>query len=72
MKPSHKIFLLFVSLVLTCGASGQEKKIKRSGPASSRCATPACWEIEYLRQRGGYLEIELSDFAYAIELGDAM
>ena len=30
MKPSHKIFLLFVSLVLTCSASGQEKKIKRS------------------------------------------
>jgi len=34
-------------------------------------ATPAGWAIEYLRERGGYLAIELSDFAYAIELGDA-
>ena len=34
-------------------------------------ATPAGWAIEYLRERGGYLEIELSDFAYAIEFGDA-
>jgi len=34
-------------------------------------ATPAGWAIEYLRERGGYLEIELSDFAYAIELGDS-
>jgi ankyrin repeat protein len=33
-------------------------------------ATPAGWAIEYLRERGGYLGIELSDFAYAIELGD--
>jgi ankyrin repeat protein len=33
-------------------------------------ATPAGWAIEYLRERGGYLDIELSDFAYAIELGD--
>lgn len=34
-------------------------------------ATPAGWAIEYLRERGGYLGIELSDFAYAIEHGDA-
>ncbi|MGB7231913.1 MAG: ankyrin repeat domain-containing protein [Candidatus Acidiferrum sp.] len=34
-------------------------------------ATPAGWAIEYLRERGGFLGIELSDFAYAIELGDA-
>jgi hypothetical protein len=33
-------------------------------------ATPAAWAIEYLREQGGYLGIELSDFAYAIELGD--
>ncbi len=33
-------------------------------------ATPAGWAIEYLRERGGYLAIELADFAYAIELGD--
>jgi ankyrin repeat protein len=33
-------------------------------------ATPAGWAIEYLRQRGGYLGIELKDFAYAIEMSD--
>src|SRR5260370_37295144 len=34
-------------------------------------ATPAGWAIEYLRERGGYLAIELQDLAYAIEFGDA-
>jgi ankyrin repeat protein len=34
-------------------------------------ATPAGWAIEYLRERGGFLAIELEDLAYAIELGDA-
>jgi hypothetical protein len=33
-------------------------------------ATPAGWAIEYLREMGGYLGIELDDFAYAIQLGD--
>ena len=33
-------------------------------------ATPAGWAIEYLRGMGGFLGIELSDFAYAIETGD--
>jgi ankyrin repeat protein len=33
-------------------------------------ATPAGWAIEYLREKGGYLAIELDDFAYAIETGD--
>lgn len=33
-------------------------------------ATPAGWAIEYLRRMGGFLAIELSDFAYAIERGD--
>ena len=33
-------------------------------------ATPTGWAIEYLRERGGYLAIELTDLAYAIELGD--
>jgi ankyrin repeat protein len=33
-------------------------------------ATPAGWAIEYLRERGGYLAIELDDLAYAIQLGD--
>jgi hypothetical protein len=34
-------------------------------------ATPAGWAIEYLREMGGYLAIELEDIAYAIQLGDA-
>jgi len=34
-------------------------------------ATPAGWAIEYLRGMGGFLGIELADFAYAIEKGDA-
>ena len=34
-------------------------------------ATPAGWAIEYLREVGGYLAIELDDFAYAIQSGDA-
>jgi len=33
-------------------------------------ATPAGWAIEYLRAMGGFLGIELSDFAHAIERGD--
>ncbi len=33
-------------------------------------ATPAGWAIEYLREMGGLLGIELTDFAYAIERGD--
>ncbi len=34
-------------------------------------ATPAGWAIEYLREKGGFLAIELDDLAYAIQLGDA-
>jgi ankyrin repeat protein len=34
-------------------------------------ATPSGWAIEYLRERGGYLAIELDDLAYAIAHGDA-
>jgi len=34
-------------------------------------ATPAGWAIEYLRERGGFLGIELADFAFAIRKGDA-
>jgi hypothetical protein len=34
-------------------------------------ATPAGWAIEYLREQNGFLGIELSDFAYAIQQGDA-
>lgn len=33
-------------------------------------ATPAGWTIEYLRELGGFLAIELNDFAYAIRQGD--
>jgi ankyrin repeat protein len=33
--------------------------------------TPAGWAIEYLRERGGYLAIELDDLAYAIQIGDS-
>ena len=33
-------------------------------------ATPTGWAIEYLRERGGYLSIELNDLAFAIQLGD--
>lgn len=33
-------------------------------------ATPAGWAIEYLRGMGGFLGIELADFAWAIERGD--
>ena len=34
-------------------------------------ATPTGWAIEYLREIGGFLAIELDDLAYAIETGDA-
>lgn len=33
-------------------------------------ATPAGWAIEYLREFGGFLGIELADFCYAIERCD--
>ena len=33
-------------------------------------ATPTGWAIEYLREMGGYLAIELDDLAYAIQVGD--
>jgi hypothetical protein len=33
-------------------------------------ATPTGWAIEYLREMGGFLAIELDDFAYAIQSGD--
>jgi hypothetical protein len=33
-------------------------------------ATPAGWAIEYLREMGGFLGIELTDFAHAIRQGD--
>lgn len=33
-------------------------------------ATPTGWAIEYLRELGGFLSIELKDAAYAIERGE--
>jgi len=33
-------------------------------------ATPAGWAIEYLREMGGFLEIELRDFAHSLQTGD--
>jgi hypothetical protein len=33
-------------------------------------ATPAGWAIEYLREMGGFLGIELDDFGFAIQRGD--
>jgi len=33
-------------------------------------ATPTGWAVEYLREMGGLLGIELSDFGFAIERGD--
>lgn len=33
-------------------------------------ATPAGWAIEYLREMGGFLGIELDDFAFAIQRGE--
>jgi ankyrin repeat protein len=33
-------------------------------------ATPTGWAIEYLRELGGYLGIELEDLHYAIQQGD--
>ena len=34
-------------------------------------ATPAGWAIEYLREMGGFLGVELKDFGFAIENGHA-
>src|SRR5579863_1017339 len=39
-------------------------------PDSEFGATPAGWAIEYLREMGAFLGIELSDFAFAIERHD--
>lgn len=41
-----------------------------NSPDSQFGATPAGWAIEYLREKGGYLAIELDDLAYAVQSGD--
>lgn len=38
---------------------------------ASSGATPAGWAIEYMRELGGFLGVELDDFAFAIRRGDA-
>jgi ankyrin repeat protein len=48
-----------------------EQGAQINAPDSEFGATPAGWAIEYLREMGGLLTIELDDFAYAIEHGDA-
>ena len=53
-----------------------ELLIERGADINSRDdvynATPAGWAIEYLREKGALLGIELSDFAHAIRQGDAL
>jgi len=41
-----------------------------NAPDNQFGATPAGWAIEYMREMGGFLGIELADFAYAIRRGD--
>jgi len=41
-----------------------------NAPDAEFGATPAGWAIEYLREMGGFLGIELDDFAYAIKSGN--
>lgn len=64
---------------LHCAALGGhravvEELVKQGAEINARDhrfgATPTGWAIEYLREMGGFLSIELSDFAYAIERGE--
>lgn len=52
-----------------------EQLVKRGADVNARDgrfgATPTGWAIEYLREMGGFLGIELNDFAHAIERGEA-
>lgn len=41
-----------------------------NAPDSEFGATPTGWAIEYLRELGGFLGIELTDLGYAIQKGD--
>lgn len=43
-----------------------------NAPDARYGATPAGWAIEYLREAGGFLGIELADLAFAIERGDTV
>lgn len=50
-----------------------EELVKQGADVNARDAqfgaTPAGWAIEYLREMGGFLGIELEDFAHAIRRG---
>lgn len=48
-----------------------EQRAEINAADDSFRATPAGWAIEYLREMGGFLGIELDDFAHAIRRGDA-
>jgi ankyrin repeat protein len=52
----------FVDVLLESGA-------EINAADSTYGATPTGWAIEYLRERGGLLAVELSDMAYAIQNG---
>lgn len=51
-----------------------QELVKRGAEINARDnkfgATPAGWAIEYLREMGGFLAIELDDLAHAIRRGD--
>lgn len=51
-----------------------QELVKRGASINARDrqygATPAGWAIEYLREMGGFLSVELSDMAHAIEQGE--
>ena len=47
-----------------------ERGAKINALDTSFGATPAGWAIEYLREVGAFLGIELADFAHAIRKGD--
>lgn len=65
--PLHLAALLWrrpvVDLLIAHGA-------EINAPDTEFGATPAGWSIEFLREHGAFLGIELTDLAHAIERGD--
>jgi hypothetical protein len=47
-----------------------ERGANINSPDGQFGATPTGWAIEYLREMGGFMGIELTDLAYAIQMGD--